>query len=399
MFLGSQVIEDNNNMKKFDDIRPYNDDEVRPTIERLLKDKEFIAVVGRFRFPWAPEWLLPLISLFVKYYLLKQTAAIKTVDDLQQMMKGYIHRMNDETTSSLHISGNENIKDNKPHLFISNHRDIAMDPALVNWALYQNDHQTLRVAIGDNLLTKPYLSDLMRVNKSFIVNRSAKAPREKLKAAKHLSSYIHHSIVEDSSNVWIAQREGRAKDGLDRTNSAVIGMLGLSKPKSVSLADYINELNIIPVSISYEYDPCDEAKAKELFAHKEYGEYAKEEHEDASSIAKGITGFKGNVHIHFGEALTGDYQNTDEVVKEIDEAIIRNYHLHPSNMVAYRLLHGDCDCESLNIPDCHTGALLEHKQQFEQRVGQCDSQWRDILISMYANPVVSQQMLLQQTKV
>jgi hypothetical protein len=386
-------------MNQFDDIRPYNDDEVRSTIKRLLTDKEFISAIGRFRFAWAPKWLIHTIAPFIRYYLARQSAAIQSVDDLQLMVERYVQRMSDETMSGLHVSGTENLKGGKPYLFISNHRDIAMDPALVSWVLHRNDQKTLRIAIGNNLLSKPYVSDLMRLNKCFIVNRSATAPREKLKAAKHLSAYIHHSIVEDQANVWIAQREGRAKDGLDRTNSAVIGMLGLSKPKKTNLADYINELNIVPVSISYEYDPCDVSKAKELYSHKEYGEYAKDEHEDASSIAKGITGFKGNVHIHFGEALRGDYQSMDEVVAEIDDAIVRNYHLHPSNIVAYRLLHGDCDSESLNIPDCHASALLEHKQQFEKRVAQCDSRWRDILISAYANPVASQQMPQQSPKV
>jgi len=209
--------------------------------------------------------------------------------------------------------------------------------------------------------------------------------------AKHLSAYIHHSVVKEDSNIWIAQREGRAKDGLDRTNSAVVGMLGLSKPKADNLADYINELNIVPVSISYEYDPCDEAKAQELYAHKTHGEYEKSEHEDASSIAKGITGFKGDVHIHFGETLQGDYQSTDEVVNDIDHAIIQNYHLHPSNNIAYQILHGEHSEDDL--PDFHAAALLKHKQVFEQRLKACDKRWRDIFLAMYANPVSSKASL------
>jgi hypothetical protein len=380
-------------MKEFDDIRPYNDDEVRPTIKRLLKDKEFIQTICRFRFPSVPKYLLHLLAPLVRGYLSYQTDTVSSVNDLQFIVKQYMQKMIDETTAGLYVSGVDHLNFDKAHLFISNHRDIAMDPALVNWALYNNGHDTLRIAIGNNLLTKPYVSDLMRLNKSFIVNRSATAPREKLKAAKHLSAYIQRSIKVDKANVWIAQREGRAKDGLDRTNSAVISMLSLSKPKTMPLADYIKEFTIIPVSISYEYDPCDEAKARELYFHKTHGEYAKQEHEDASSIAKGITGFKGNVHIHFGVPLQGDYQDTDEVVAELDKAIIQNYHLHPSNIVAYRLLHGDSDEESVNVPDCHTSALLEHKQQFEKRIAQCDSRWRETLISIYANPVISQQML------
>ncbi|MGS2718897.1 1-acyl-sn-glycerol-3-phosphate acyltransferase [Eionea flava] len=383
-------------MSKFDDIRPYNDDEIRPAIDRLVNDKECIEALTRFRFPSLPNAFFPLITPLVKRYVKKQSCEINTVNDLQMVVKLYMQRMIDETTSGVHISGVENLKDGKPHLFISNHRDIAMDPALVNWALYTHQHDTLRIAIGDNLLTKSYVSDLMRANKSFIVNRSATAPREKLKAAKHLSAYIHQSITDDNANVWIAQREGRAKDGVDRTNSAVIGMLGLSKPKKVTLADYINELNIVPVSISYEYDPCDEAKAKELYSHKSEGKYEKDEHEDASSIAQGITGFKGDVHVHFGKTLQGNYQTTDDVVEELDKAVIENYHLHPSNIVAYRLLHGNSDADTAILPDCHTNVLLEHQQKFEKRMAKIDARWREEAIAMYANPLISQHMLKKQ---
>ncbi len=377
-------------MNPFDDIRPYNDDEVRPTIERLLKDNEFIDAITRFRFSTIPQWLVQLSRPVVRQYLAYKSSNINSVNDLQLMIEGYMQHMSDETISGLHVSGTENFSPDKPYLFISNHRDIAMDPALINWVLHQNKCKTLRIAIGNNLLTKPYVSDLMRLNKCFIVNRSATAPREKLKAAKHLSSYIHHSITKESSNVWIAQREGRAKDGLDRTNSAVISMIALSKPKKVALSDYIRELNIVPVSIAYEYDPCDTAKAKEIYEHQTNGEYEKEEHEDASSIAKGITGFKGNVHIHFGKPLQDDYETVDDVVLDLDQAIIRNYHLHPSNKVAYQVLHGNSEPDTETIPDFHAASLLKHKQSFEKRIAQCDSRWREILISMYANPVISQ---------
>jgi len=385
-------------MTMFDDIRPYNDDEVRPTIERLLQDKEFIQAITRFRFSVLPECLLPLFTPFVRRYIARQLMGVNTINDLQLKTEAYMKKMIDTTISGLSVSGLDKLDRNQSYVFVSNHRDIAMDPALINWVLYINQHQTLRIAIGDNLLTKPYVSDLMRLNKSFIVNRSATAPREKLKAAKHLSSYIQHSITNDQQNIWIAQREGRAKDGLDRTNSAVIGMLGLSKAKPVPFAEHIEALNIVPVSISYEYDPCDEAKAKELYMQKTYGDYEKDEHEDASSIAKGITGFKGNVHIHFGEVLSGDYQNSDEIVAEIDDSIIRHYHMHPSSIVAYRILHGDCDDEFHHLPDFHTSALIKHKQYFEKRLSSCDSRWKDILLAMYANPIGSQQSLRDNTE-
>ncbi len=381
-------------MNQFDDIRPYNDDEVVPIIDRLLKDNELMKVITRFRFPNLPRpMIVPMVPI-VRHYVKKQVQGIKTVHDLQLVIERYVARMLRETTSGLTVSGDEHLDKNKAHLFISNHRDIVVDPAVVNWTIHHKGHHTLQIAIGDNLLTKPYVSDLMRLNKSFIVNRSAKKPREKFKAAKHLSSYIHYAIVEEQANLWIAQREGRAKDGIDRTNSAVIGMLALSKPKDVDLATYIKELNIVPVSISYERDPCDIAKAKELDAHRTCGEYEKEEHEDASSIAKGITGFKGRIHLAFGEPLSGDYQDTDEIVAELDNKIVSNYVLQPSNCIAYQELHGclpeDIVVTHQQIP-FHEGDFVKEMQQFQQHLAECNESYRDILLSMYANPIVCQQ--------
>jgi hypothetical protein len=383
-------------MNQFDDIRPYRDNEVRPVIDRLLKDDEFLKVITHFKFPKLSNWAINSLTPFVRAYLKYRVKNVQTVHDLQMIIESYVARMIKETTKGLSFSGEENLNKEKSHLFISNHRDIVVDPAVVNWTLHHQGHHTLHIAIGDNLLTKPYVSDLMRLNKSFIVNRSATKPREKLKAAKHLSSYIHYSIVEEDANVWIAQREGRAKDGIDRTNSAVIGMLALSKPKDISLADYIRELNIIPVSISYECDPCDIDKAKELHAYRSEGRYEKEEHEDAQSIAKGIIGQKGHVHLSFGEALTADYQSTDEIVDELDRKIISNYVLHPSNCIAYEELHGTLPegitATHRQIP-FSDGSFIKESQRFHQYISECDKHYRDLLLAMYANPITSFQSL------
>ena len=218
-------------MNQFDDIRPYTDNEVRPVLDRLLKDSEFITAVCRLKFPKTPLWVLRALWPIARYYFSLQTASISSIHDLQMVSEQYVRRVIKNTIDSLTISGLEHLEVDKAYLLISNHRDIVMDPALVNWILFKNKHGTLNIAIGDNLLTKPYIADLMRLNKSFIVNRSATAPREKLKVARHLSAYIHHCITQQNANVWIAQREGRAKDGIDSTNSAVIRMLALNKSK------------------------------------------------------------------------------------------------------------------------------------------------------------------------
>jgi hypothetical protein len=376
---------------EFDDIRPYHDDEVRPTLDRILADPELIDAVTRLKFPRLNPWAGGLLRPLVKRALVKQLAGVNSVRGFQDVVEKYMARMIRSTTSGLTVSGLERLNPQQAYLFISNHRDIAMDPAFVNWSLYHSDCNTLRIAIGDNLLTKPYVSDLMRLNKSFIVNRSAKAPREKLKAAKHLSAYIYHSIVNENSNIWIAQREGRAKDGHDKTNSAVIGMLTINRPKTQEFSDYVKELHIVPVSISYEFDPCDAAKARELYHQRTSGSYQKEQHEDVKSIAMGIAGQKGHVHVAFGEVLSADYMDADEVVAEIDRQVLSNYVLHSSNCFAYHMLHGTppkVNYTEKNIPFVPE-KLAEQRQQFELRMQAIPAEYRELVLAMYANPVLS----------
>ena len=376
---------------EFDDIRPYHDDEVRPTLDRILADPELIDAVARLKFPRMNSWAGGLLRPLVKRALVKQLAGVNSVRGFQDVVEKYMARMIRNTTSALTVSGLEHLDPQQAYLFISNHRDIAMDPAFVNWSLYHSDCNTLRIAIGDNLLTKPYVSDLMRLNKSFIVNRSAKAPREKLKAAKHLSAYIYHSIVNENSNIWIAQREGRAKDGHDKTNSAVIGMLTINRPKTQEFSDYVKALHIVPVSISYEFDPCDAAKARELYHQRTSGSYQKEQHEDVKSIAMGIAGQKGHVHIAFGEVLKEDYMDADEVVAEIDRQVLSNYVLHSSNCFAYQMLHGTVpkvNYSDKNIPFVQE-KLGEQRQQFELRMQAIPTEYRELVLAMYANPVLS----------
>lgn len=376
-------------MSEFDDIRPYNDDEVRPCLDRLIADAEFIDAIIRLRFPGIGRYVPFLLRNTVRKRLRKEMAQVGSVSDFQGVIEGYFAPLIDRTVDVLSVSGLEDLPNNKAALFISNHRDIAMDPAFVNWVLYHRGFTTLRIAIGDNLLTKPFASDLMRLNKSFIVNRSATAPREKLKAAKHLSRYIHHSVLEDNENVWIAQREGRAKDGLDKSNPAIVSMIALSKEKSQPLADFIREANIVPVSISYEYDPCDQAKAREVFEKAHTGVYKKEEHEDVISIAKGIAGYKGNIHLSFGSPLRGDYQTAEDVTRELDQQILQNYVLHPSNCIAYEML----EKKSPKVAVGEKGLIFsehEWKEQhtrFREQISTCNTRYRETLLKSYANPV------------
>lgn len=368
-------------MSEFDDIRPFNDAEVPAVLRRVVADHELRRAVisllmPRFKARWS--WLLsPLIGVALRV----QFFGVKTVDDFQRRLEGYLGRIIKRSTESYSVSGLDKLDPNKPYLFVSNHRDIVMDPAFVNWALYQNGFKTIRIAIGDNLLSKPFVSDLMRLNKSFIVQRSITGRREKLMAAKKLSAYIHHSIVHERANIWIAQREGRAKDGVDKTNSAVIGMFSLTKPKDRSYADYVKELNIVPVAISYEYDPCDVMKARERYYHLERGGYKKARNEDVRSIATGISGWKGRVHLAFGDVLDGDYQNDAEVAVAIDQQIHRKYRLFETNETAYRWLH---ECPDNPAPHWVP-------ERMRQRVAHLPDAVRPYLLAQYANAVESQQ--------
>ncbi len=378
-------------MNEFDDIRPYNDSEVAPTIARLLRDGEFIDAVTRLRFPRGSGSLGWALRPLVRGVLARQLGSVNSVHDFQMVVEKYMRRMIETTTTGLTCSGLDKLDANRPYLFISNHRDITMDPGFVNWTLYHAGFNTLRIAIGDNLLTKPYVTDLMRINKSFIVNRSAKAPREKLKAAKKLSAYIHHSITADRANIWIAQREGRAKDGKDKTNPAVIGMLALNRPKEMDFGDYLKELSIVPVSISYEWDPCDAAKARELYLQETTGQYQKGDQEDVRSIAMGIAGQKGHVHVAYGSVLDGDFDDTDAVAEEIDRQIWSHQVLHPSHCFAYQQMVA----EDVPLRVGHDQRLFraaEHAAahaRFEHRLAALPAEHRDRVRQMYANPVIN----------
>lgn len=376
-------------MSEFDQIRPYNDDEVPQVLESLLGDNEFLDAVIKLKIKYPLGPLRPFLRFIVKSGLKKQIADVNTVQDFQQRIETYLVRALDDSSTRFTVTGLDQLDSNKAYLFISNHRDIAMDPALTNLAIYRAGFSTLRIAIGDNLLTKPSASHLMRINKSFIVNRSATAPREKLKAAKLLSKYIHHSVVNDGENVWIAQREGRAKDGLDRTNPAIISMLSYSKPKSQSLAEYIREANIVPVSIAYEFDPCDADKARELFVKSQNGDYQKDEHEDVQSIVRGITGFKGAINVAFGEPLCGDYQSSDEVTAALDKAILANYQLFPSNCIAYEKLERRSPVVRVGEEQAlfTTRDFSDERRMFEARLKSIPESHHETFLASYANPV------------
>ncbi len=371
----------------FDDIRPYNDDEFAAIFARLIAAREFVDTLGSMKFPRLYRVLPWLLRPLIRKTMARAFAGVASVGDFQALMDKQLRKLLARDNSQLTVRGLENLDPQQSYLFISNHRDIAMDPAFTILALHQHGMDSLRIAIGDNLLTKPFVSDLMRLNKSFIVRRSVAGRREKLTALKHLSAYIRFSLQREQQSIWIAQREGRAKDGMDGTETALLKMLALCKSKTESFAELIQGLKVVPVSISYEWDPCDGAKAKELYAHQTAGTYEKAEHEDFASIYRGIVGNKGHIYVTFGDLLSQPFADAASLAAEIDRQIIANYRLQAPHWLAYERLHG------LSEQALQARATLDADWSavgcaFDERLATIPMAHRDTLLAAYANPVV-----------
>ena len=383
-------------MGEFDAIRPYGDDEVPVVLQRLLQDRELLRTLAGYRFPRLSRWLPGMASALVGAGLRREARGIDTIDALQHRLEPWLDKVIERSALTVTYSGLEHLSKTQPHLFLANHRDIAMDPAFVNYALYHGGHPTPRIAIGDNLLQRSFVGDLMRLNKCFIVHRSVTGRREKLAVYQTLSAYIHHSIAEGHS-VWIAQAEGRAKDGCDRTDTAIIKMLCMSR-KNENFTEVVRSLNIVPVSIAYEWDPCDQMKARELEQRERTGSYRKQPGEDDSSIAKGLTGYKGRVHIAFGTPLTDDYADARAVASETDRQILGLYRLYPSNYLAVEKLPdvpAEVDISGWR-EQFEPVMLAEEQQRFDQRLAACPQEQRLWWLRQYANPVISRQKVSDQ---
>lgn len=273
-------------MNEFDDIRPYHDDEVKGVITRLLADTEFLDFLGNYRSPRLSRYLSGLVRFITRHVLKRQLGSLVSIKGFQEAIASYATRIVAETMTRFEYEGVEKLSKDQGYLFVGNHRDIAGDSMLVNYALWQSNLDTVRIAVGDNLVQREFATDLMKLNKSFFIKRSEEGAKKMLAAMKQSSSYIHESI-RDGQSIWIAQSEGRAKDGMDVTDPVIVKMLALSKRKQ-DLADSVLSLNIVPVSISYEYDPCDHLKSKELEYIDRYGSYEKPTGEDLLSLVKGL---------------------------------------------------------------------------------------------------------------
>jgi len=315
----------------FDDIRPLHDHEVAETIASLLDD---------FYFRRAVE---PFIKPFTWEQFSAGMGSCHSKHDFQRnIIYPVMHKLIERTTTEMNGYGWDNIGRENNQLFISNHRDIVLDAAFLNMLMFDQEKPTTEIAIGDNLLIYPWIEKLVRLNKSFIVKRGVSV-RQMLEVSTHLSRYIYHTVYGRKQPVWIAQREGRAKDSDDKTQVSLLKMLTLYD--SAHPLDALKQLQITPLSISYEQDPCDFLKAKEFQLKRDNPNHKKSNADDIENMLTGIMGFKGRVHFRFGncinpllDALPADTPRNEVLEKAagiIDREIYSNYSFFPFNYVAY----------------------------------------------------------------
>ena len=368
---------------QFEQIRPYRDDEMQGVFARLIEEREFLDALVGFRYPRLAALAPAMVRAFAALYLRRRTRSFTTIDEFQSSLEALFDHVIAQTTGGFSWSGLDALDPGRPYLFVSNHRDIAMDSAFVNYATHAEGLGTVRIAIGDNLLEKPYVSDLMRLNKSFVVQRSFTGPKDQLAAFKRTSAYLHHSIGEELQSVWIAQREGRAKDGDDRTDPAILKMFFVSQRKAGrGFAEVLADLHIVPVAVSYELDPCAPMKARELSLRETTGVYEKPEGEDLQSIVTGITGAKGRVHVHFGAELTAPAEEPEAAAAMIDQSIHAGFRLFPTHLAAARSLGIDIP-RGVGVDEVNAEALTA----FEATLAEASDVERRWLLAQYAQPV------------
>jgi hypothetical protein len=372
-------------MSSFEDIRPYEDAEVTNVVGRLLRDAELLRFLSKWQAPGVHRYLPWPVEKFVAHRLGRQLHGVNSIKGIQEIVAQAVQRLLKETATSFRCEGVEKLDQDESYLFISNHRDIAGDSMLLNYALHRSDYETARIAVGDNLIQRPFATDLMKLNKSFFIKRSGKDKRSVYKALAHASEYIQNSLREGSS-IWIAQSEGRAKDGIDRTDPAVIKMLTLHDRKR-DFAEHIASLKIVPMSLAYEFDPCDEMKARELTSIAQTGEYQKTEGEDLLSLARGLAGFKGNIILRLGDVLDTSFSTAEDVALEVDRQVLANLKLFP---ISYWALSQIKEDQYQSIWDqVRDQATTGDPAAYESRQQDCDVAYRAQWLKTYANPVVN----------
>jgi len=371
-------------MDPFKDIKPYTDSEVDDVLQSLVSNSEVLKALIGLQYPGLIS-KFPFIKFFTKQKLINHVRTIHTIDDYQKIFKNLMEKVVQESISNFTVNGVANLKKDESYLFISNHRDISLDAALLALNLYRSGYKTFNIAVGNNLMEETWVSDLFRLNKSFIIQRSGGSKKEIYSGLSLASQFIYKSIFQDNDSVWIAQKQGRAKDGIDKTDPALLKMIHMTERKSQSITDYFNALKVVPVSISYEFDPNDKLKAKEIFLSESNSEYIKEKNEDLKSIANGITGLKGNVTINLAKPMTFvDDDDYSTIAKKITDSIVSMYELHGTNYAAYKLLGFNAN----NQEEYSSDEIDKAKKALEERMSQLEKGVCSKFLEQYANPVI-----------
>ena len=374
--------------EQFDPIRPFEPDELPDVFDRLLQNEQFCSVLA-YLYPDVPKEALAE----------KMHACKDNLDFQKTFCYGFLVQLLARLSKGCDIDIASLDTDSR-YTFISNHRDIVLDSALLDKLLIDAGfNTTCEIAIGDNLLKLPWVKDLVRVNKSFIVER-ALSMREMLMASKRLSEYMHFVIAEKNDNIWIAQREGRAKDSNDRTQEAILKMMVMGGDGSI--IDRLKQLHLVPLAISYEYDPCDYLKAAELQARRDNPSWQKGPMDDVTSMQTGIMGYKGYIHYQcadcidsYLDTIPADTPKTELfrlIADHIDRQIFAGYRLYPNNYVALDLLHGDsAHADHYTAEDkAQFEAYLKDQLDKIEMEGKDDAYLREQMLKMYANPAINQ---------
>lgn len=372
-------------------ISPYTDEEAVEALRRVAQNP-FLPIVSKFLFPDEPF-----------YTLRRLLKSINSIDDFQQVvMSKMIMTVIQRSSSGFTFDGLENVPKDRKFLAVSNHRDIILDPAMIQWTLFYNDLPLTEICVGSNLLeSNRMVSDLLRSNRMIKVIRGISA-RELYLSSKLLSSYIRDRITSGGSSVWIAQREGRTKNGLDKTEQGLLKMFDMSGKGSFE--ENFNELNILPMSISYEYESCDIRKARELLISRKQ-KYVKKKHEDTHSIISGISQWKGGINLGIDKPITPEEVHEASILdkndryqalrKTLDERIIRNYKLWKTNFIAYDMLEGKgkySDRYSKENVEEFEGYMAHKLGKVERSLNH--DELKQIFLDIYANPVRAKEELL-----
>ena len=371
---------------EFDEIRPYEPSEMQQAFNELLEDRQFKHVMKSMT-PWMPKFLRNGLLRFA-------FRGIKTPLDFQKrFMKPVVWHVINQHTKGCTFDDSAlegDTKYTKRYTFLSNHRDIVLDSAFLDVMLIKHDYPTtVEIGIGDNLLIYPWIKNLVRMNKAFTVRRGLTA-HEMMRSSQLMSRYIHYAVTEKQENIWIAQREGRAKDSSDHTQDAVLKML--------AMGGELSELNIVPLTISYEFDPCDYLKAQEFQQKRDNPTFKKSQQDDLDNMKTGILGYKGRVHYHCGtpinrwiDELTGLSNNEyfSKLSQYIDREIHAHYRLYPCNFIALDELEGTSKYAS-HYTD--SDKKYFEKYLFEQLAkinipNKDEAFLRERMLTMYANPV------------